>query len=162
VDGFFRWVEQSELSMWLTGADTLFAFPGVFTLHVVSILLIASVNFVFAFGLLGLLPQAPGPDLARFGTIFWIGLALNIFSGVLLVIAFPTKTLTNPVFYFKLTAIALGVFTMIAMRRTLLHKAASLRGKSTAIASLLLWGGAIAGGQLLAYTYSRWTVDFTP
>ena len=39
----------------------------------------------------------------------WAGFWVNAVSGVLLLIAYPTKALTNPLFYVKLVLIAIGL-----------------------------------------------------
>ena len=39
----------------------------------------------------------------------WTGFWINAVSGVLLLIAYPTKALTNPLFYVKLVLIAIGL-----------------------------------------------------
>ena len=90
----------------------------------------------------------------------WIGLWVNVVTGVVLVMAYPTKALTNPVFYLKLTLIAAALVIL----RTVLRR---VRGSSTisgstkvlAALSLIAWAGAITAGRLLAYTCSRLTVD---
>jgi hypothetical protein len=97
----------------------------------------------------------------RFLPIMWFGFWLNAVSGVLLLIAYPTKALTNPVFYLKLTLIGVAVRILVILRRRLrgdeLAMTISARVKMLAVSSLVCWGGAIVAGRLLAYTYSRLT-----
>src|SRR4029450_1711509 len=45
-----------------------------------------------------------------FMPVMWFGFWLNAVSGVALLVAYPTKALTNPVFYLKLALIALAVW----------------------------------------------------
>jgi hypothetical protein len=100
--------------------------------------------------------------LRRFQPILWVGLA-NAFSGVLLLIGYPTKALTNPVFYLKLGLIAAAMALLVRVGRrafdpTTEHDAeGAQRLRRMAIASLVCWAGAITAGRLLAYTYSRLT-----
>ena len=55
--------------------------------------------------------------MKRFLPVMWFGFWLNAISGVALLIAYPTKALTNPVFYLKLVLIALAmVLQRIASR----------------------------------------------
>ena len=42
----------------------------------------------------------------------WLGFAINACTGALLLIAYPTKALTNPVFYLKLAIIGFAVWVM--------------------------------------------------
>ena len=74
--------------------------------------------------------------------------------------AYPTKALTNPVFYLKLAliAVALAILRSI-LRRTATPVPAPGVVKVLAVASLVSWVGAITAGRLLAYTCTRLTVD---
>ena len=84
---------------------------------------------------------------------------------MLLLIAYPTKALTNPLFYVKLVLIAVG----LVLARRCAPACATLpvpearalppRLQALAIASLVCWAAGITAGRLLAYTYSRLTVD---
>ena len=70
---------------------------------------------------------------------------------------YPTKALTNPVFYLKLVFIAVAVALAVRIG----HRIAGAdddrvrRLKGMATLSLLCWAGAIFAGRLLAYTHSR-------
>jgi hypothetical protein len=90
---------------------------------------------------------------------FWV----NAVSGVLLLIGYPTKALTNPVFYLKLLLIAAGMVLLVRIgRQAFDERPAADTGSSPslrrlAIISLICWTGAITAGRLLAYTYHRLT-----
>ena len=88
-------------------------------------------------------------------------------SGVLLLIGYPTKALTNPVFYLKLLLIATGMVLMTRLQRAITDERvlddpeAASRLRRLAAVSLFCWTGAIFAGRLLAYTHSRLTAtDF--
>jgi hypothetical protein len=74
----------------------------------------------------------------------------------------PYKAATNPVFYLKLTFIALGVFLALKIKNGVLSSSADFSGdskfprraKQLAGASMLCWVGAITAGRLLAYTFT--------
>ena len=97
----------------------------------------------------------------------WAGFWVNAFSGVLLLIAYPTKALTNPLFFVKLSFIAAGLLVAKIIRRELMsgsvgaNATAPPRLRLLAAASLLIWVVSITTGRLLAYTCSRLTVDTT-
>ena len=80
-------------------------------------------------------------------------------SGLLLLLAYPTKALTNPVFYTKIFLIACAMIDALLVRKEVLQRFnvedtfVSNRGKVLAIASLFMWAGAVVAGRLLAYTY---------
>jgi len=83
---------------------------------------------------------------------------------VLLVIGYPTKALTNPLFYLKLAIIGSALSLIPGLRRAVLRagdgrEAASRKTRLLAITSILLWAAAIVVGRLLPYTYHRLLVD---
>src|SRR5207253_5039935 len=110
--------------------------------------------------ILGLAPDLPLAPLKRFYGFIWVGFWIQVASGILLLIAYPTKSLTNPVFYVKLTLIGLAVASMQMLRNRVfadssLNEATMMaRGRVFAIWSLVFWVGAVTAGRLLAYTYT--------
>ena len=162
-DPFFVWLESTALSNWLVESPSVFAFPTVLALHTIGLGLLAGLNTALDLRILGVAPQIPVVEFRRFVPIMWLGFWLNAASGVLLLIAYPTKALTNPVFYLKLALLAVALLILAAVRRRVLVEAtgtatsfpAGVRG--LAATSLACWAGTIATGRLLAYTYSRLT-----
>src|SRR5690606_2186296 len=55
--------------------------------------------------------------MRRFFPAAWIGFTIALVSGVLLLLAYPTKALTDPVFYLKLALIAAALYCLQWMRR---------------------------------------------
>jgi hypothetical protein len=165
VDPFLSWIEQMPVSIWIRETDSLFAFPFVITVHAIGFAMVVGTCFAIDFRLVGFLPKVPVPAMDRFVPVIWIGLALNAVSGVFLVMAYPAKALTNPVFYLKLVLITLGLASLVAIRRVVFHGTSDIptrieRGKALAVTSLVLWTGAMTAGRLLAYTCTRLMVDF--
>jgi len=54
----------------------------------------------------------------------WLGLWMNVLSGIALLLAYPTKTMTNPVFYLKLGLIAAA---LLILRTTYTYMRADVR-----------------------------------
>jgi hypothetical protein len=164
VDDIFAWIEQTALSTWIRETDSLLAFPFVLTIHAIGLAMVVGTCFAIDFRLLGFLPRVPLPALDKFVPVVWLGFALNAVSGVLLIIAYPTKALTNPVFFLKLSLVAVGLALMVAARRQVIYAPETPRsldrGKALAVASLVAWTGAMTAGRLLAYTCRRLMVDF--
>jgi len=158
-DAFFVWLESTALSAWLVESPSVFAFPLVLALHTIGLAALVGLNAALDFRILGVAPQIPVTAFRRFLPVMWAGFWLNAVSGVLLLIAYPAKALTNPVFYLKLGLIAVAVGILLTMRRRLRSEPQPAhlpaRVKLLAIASLLCWAGAIVAGRLLAYTYNR-------
>jgi len=142
------WIESTAFSEWVRGSPSLFAFPGILSCHTVGMGLAAGINAAIAFRILGVAPGVPLAEMQRFLPAMWFGFWLNFFSGIALLIGYPTKALTNPDFYLKLALIAAGVWLVGRIRERM-----DGFPKGLAIASLICWGGAITSGRLLAYTY---------
>ena len=145
---FTAWIESTDLSDWIRGAPTVFAFPAILSCHTIGMGLAAGINAAIAFRILGAAPNVPIAEMKRFLPIMWFGFWLNAVSGVILLIGYPTKALTNPDFYLKLGLIAVGVWLVGVIRDRI-----ETVPEGLAWASLICWGGAITSGRLLAYTY---------
>ncbi len=158
-DPLFVWLESTALNVWLVESPSVFAFPMVLALHTVGLGMVAGLNAALDFRILGVAPQIPVTVFRRFLPMMWFGFWLNAASGVLLLVAYPAKALTNPVFYLKLALIAVAVAILTALRRRLRggEMTMTARVKLLAATSLACWGGAIVAGRLLAYTYTRLT-----
>ena len=160
MQAFLIWLEATSLSTWLRESPSLFAFPAVLSCHTVGMGIVAGINAAVALRILGAAPSVPLVEMKKFLPVMWFGFWLNAASGVGLLIAYPTKALTNPVFYLKLVLIASGIVLARAINRRAftgpaLEILSSQRLRALAAASLVCWAGAITAGRLLAYTYSR-------
>jgi hypothetical protein len=153
-------VEESGFSDWIRNSPSLFAYWFFLTFHCIGMALLVGASAVIDLRILGIardLPLAPLKGLYR---VIWTGFWIQILSGALLLIAFPTKALTNPDFYIKLTLIGLAVVVMRMMKTRvfldtgLSEPAMMVKGRTYAILSLIFWVGAVTAGRLLAYTYT--------
>jgi len=150
----FRWIESSALSVWTRESTSLLAYPAILSAHAIGMGLVAGVSAAIALHLLGVAPDIPTGEMRRYAVVAWIGFALNAVSGVMLLIAYPTKALTNPLFYLKLSLVAVGLSLFVAVNKRLETTKAAAR-LWLGISLLASWGGAIIAGRLLAYTYRR-------
>jgi hypothetical protein len=162
-DPFFIWLESTALSQWVVGSPSLFAFPGILTLHAIGMGFAVGICLAVDLRLLGVAPGVSLVDMRRYVPIVWAAFWLNAISGVLLLIGYPTKALTNPVFYLKLLLIAVGLVLFKRIGRRVFDSSlpavdtATGRLRRLAIMSLVCWVGAITAGRFLAYTYTRLT-----
>ena len=167
MDPFYRWIEQSWLSTWIGQSDSMFAFPLIITFHTLGMGLLVGTSAAINFRILGFARHIPLARMDRFFPVIWIGLVMNVISGILLLIAYPTKALTNPLFYIKLTCIGLSVWVLLIIRRSVLldplidQTPLSAKARRLAVLSLVLWISSITSGRLLEYTYTRLMVDFS-
>lgn len=153
---FFTGVEANWLSVWVRESPSLLAFPTIIALHAIGMAFLVGANVAIDLRVLGFAPRIPFVSLTALipGMVF--GFCMNAVSGVLLLLAYPTKALTNPVFYMKMIAIALAVAAAWAIRKRVLGEDARTvpaSDKMLAGASLALWAAAIVAGRFLAYTY---------
>ena len=156
---FLRTIEDSGFSTWLRESESPFAFYFVLLFHTFGLALLVGANTVVDLRILGVAREIPLAPLKRLFRIMWLGFGINALTGVLLIIAYPTKALTNPVFYIKLTCIGLAVWIMTMLKDRVFDDSkldeTSMMARGAALAkwSLFLWIGAITAGRLLAYTY---------
>jgi hypothetical protein len=159
VPEFFNTLEQSGLSTWLRESDSVFSFYFILLCHTIGLSLLVGTNAILDLRLLGVASDLPLKPFKPFFSLMWFGFGVNAISGVFLLIAYPTKAFTNPVFYIKLTLIAAAVVLMQKMKTrvfddtTLNESDMMARGRAMALWSLVLWVGAISAGRLLAYTF---------
>lgn len=161
----FGWIEGSALSVWIRESTSILGFPAILSAHAIGMAVAVGVNFILALTLLGASPALPMAELRRFVPLLWAGFWLNAASGLLLLIAYPTKALTNPVFFLKLALIGVGMKVFIVMDRHLLRgrdrdQWTEGQGRRLAVVALVSWGGAIVAGRLLAYTHWFLVADF--
>jgi len=160
MDPILAFVEGSDFSTWIRG-DSMLAFPTIITLHTICMGILAGASAAIDLRILGVASGIPLGPLRRFYPLMWIALAVNALTGVLMVIGYPTKQLTNPLFYIKLSLVALAVWLVYRIGADVLdaaksgEKALTARAKGLAAASLAAWGGLIVAGRLLEYTH-KW------
>ena len=163
MESFFVWAEGTSFSTLLRESPSLWAFPFILILHTVGLAFFVGANVAWDVRVLGFSPGIPLDALRRYFLVMWAGFWINAVSGVLLLIAYPTKALTNPLFYLKLALIGFGIALALRIRRGV--QAVRADGdapkpvRALAAASLACWIAVIFAGRLLAYTCTRLTFD---
>lgn len=162
MDAFFIWLENSGLSLWVRGeTGAHMAFPIIIVFHALGMGFLVGVALAINGRILGLANSVALTRLKSFLPVAMLALLGNAVSGVLLLIGYPTKALTNPVFYIKLLCIALALWNLRWFSTYILANpvydtgAIPKQAKRLAIVSTVLWASAIIAGRLLAYTYNR-------
>jgi hypothetical protein len=163
MEPFFVWIEATSFSTWLRESPSLWVFPFILILHTVGLAFFVGANIAWDVRVLGFSLGIPLDALRRYFLVMWTGFWINAVSGVLLLTAYPTKALTNPLFYVKLALIGLGIVLALRIRRevqgTGIESDAPRVARTLAAASLACWVAVIFAGRLLAYTCTRLTVD---
>lgn len=158
MEQFLQRLQDSDLGTWVVGADTIWAFPMIITMHTVGLAMIVGPNAVLDLRLLGAARGMPVASLRNIFRFMWVGLAINASTGVALFIAEAADKGFQRIFYIKLTFIALAVIVAVRTKRVVFGDdpaAASDfvpdRAKVLAVLSLILWMGAITVGKLMEY-----------
>jgi hypothetical protein len=108
VFAILDWGEHTGPSLWVREDPTIFAFPLMLILHTVGMAFLVGSNVALDARILGVGRGVALTSMLPFFRVMWFGFWLNLLSGLGLLLAYPTKALTNPVFYLKLTLIAAG------------------------------------------------------
>jgi hypothetical protein len=162
MEAFFIWVETGSLSTWVRGETGWhMAFPIIIVFHALGMGFLVGVALAINARVLGIAQGVPITVMRKFLPVALLALVANAISGILLLIGYPTKALTNPLFYVKLGCIGLALWNLKWFGSHILANsvydtgAIPKKAKQLAIASTLLWAAAIIAGRLLAYTYVK-------
>jgi hypothetical protein len=155
---YLVWLEETAFSIWMRESGV--AFFSTLVLHSVAMGFIVGVHVATNLRILGVASNIPLSLMRRFFPVLWIGLVVVSVSGVLLLVAYPAKAVTNPVFYFKMAAIVGALFITRSLANGVLKGPSYDTGPSPrsarvlAALSLVLWASVITSGRFLAYTYN--------
>ncbi len=149
-------IEQSAVSTWVRESGSIWAYPTILTLHTLGLGILVGANAALDLRLLGWGRRIPLADLEGLFTAMWAGFAVNAVTGLLLFAADATTKSVQWIFYVKLACIVLAVITMTRLKAVVFrpgrdHGAVTARSTRLAVASLVLWTGAITAGRFMAY-----------
>jgi hypothetical protein len=154
---FLASLENSGFGAWVRESSSLWAYPTILFMHTVGLGFLVGLNVAIDLRILGVAPKLPLGPFERFYRIMWAAFWINTLSGTALLIADATTKLTNRVFYIKMGCILFAVISMVLIRRRVFRDPGLDRGalapsaRALAVASLVLWAGAITAGRLMAY-----------
>jgi hypothetical protein len=154
------WLEETPASVWVREYPSILGFPFILFLHTLGLAMLAGVSIAIDIWLLRASTFARNVSMTGLTQVMWLGFGINTASGLALLLAYPAKALTNPVFFLKLALVAAGLYAVVRINREAFPKgeaaagaAVSVAAKRWAAGSLLFWAGTIATGRLLAYTH---------
>jgi hypothetical protein len=156
IPQFFKILEESGLSMWVRDNP----FWAILTIHALGMAMLVGASTIIGLRILGVAPAVPLAPLRRLYGMIWAGFWIQVVSGSLLLIGYPTKSFTNLDFYLKLILIAFGMVAMQMLKKRVFSDAnmsesdMMVKGKALAIWSLLFWLAAVTSARMLAYTYT--------
>jgi hypothetical protein len=159
IPRFFLTIEESGFSTWVRNDP----FWAIISIHAIGMAALVGASTVIALRLLGIAPDLPLAPLERLYRFIWAGFWIQVVTGVLLLIGYPTKSLTNWDFYLKMVLIAVGMIVMQMIRRRVFSDSSMtepdmmIKGRALAMWSLFFWLAVVTSGRMLAYTYTNIT-----
>ena len=156
--GFLSWLESTAYSEWIVSGLT--GWPLVLSMHAVGTSIIVGISFALNLRLLGLFKPIPITALHGLLSIGWIGVALNVYSGLSLFMAQATFYVTeSPAFLVKITFVILAITNLHYTQKVLKREAADWDaadavprlGMILAGSSLAFLTMAVLAGRLIAY-----------
>ncbi len=151
-----RWLSSTALSQLIQ--TTSWAIPGIQVVHILCLATLCALALNLSLRVAGRgLAAEPLRSLAeRFVPAIWICLSLLLLSGSLLIVAEPGRTITNPVFYVKMTLLVIVVLLTVWLASIARREPArpTLVQVTVAVLSLFVWAGIIVDGRYIAYYIS--------
>jgi len=157
MEDFLTWLEETSYSDWiLTSAE---GWPLMLTIHAIGLALIVGIVFAMNLRLLGFYSTIPITALYDFLRVAWIGIVLNVVTGLSIFMTQAVSYVHSVPFGLKITFIILGIANLVYTQKTLRREAASWqaagavpgKGILLAASSLLFWILAVVTGRLIAY-----------
>lgn len=158
-------IENSAFAIWVRESPSLFAYTAILSLHAMGLAIIVGLNTIVALRLLGVVPSIPVAELRKLYPWMYVGFTVNAISGLMLLASNLSNDLGNWMFITKLAFIVLAMVNLELTRARVFDSPALLQptgagavaipagAKSFAVASLVLWTGAIIAGRLTEYPY---------
>jgi hypothetical protein len=154
---FLTWLQEGPFS-WVS--ESAWGYPIVLSAHAVGMSIVVGTVTMISLRVLGFARAAPIWSLERISIVAWLGVAVNALSGVALFGSDAPKFFFHPMFWTKISLIALGAVCVWRLLRVLKEAdQSSLEGSRApasarliAASSLALWMGALIAGRLIAYT----------
>ncbi|MFT5134765.1 MAG: hypothetical protein ACI9SC_003247 [Gammaproteobacteria bacterium] len=152
---FLYWLEESVIGVWVGQS---WGYPFVLSGHAVGMSIVVGTVIMINLRLLGFSPNIPITLFRNLTRVSWMGVTLNIVSGLALFSGNPVKFFFHPVFWIKIALIVLGGLSvwwgLRSFRETGFDNEVSGSTKTIKVIatfSLLFWLGAIVAGRLIAY-----------
>ena len=156
AESIFLALQESALGHLMRSSPALY--PAVEILHILGFVVLVGSILALDLRLLGLGSAIPIQPMARLLLrLSRIGFLLAISMGFLLFSADAAHVVRNPAFQAKLLLITAALVNIVIAHAGPWRRAAhwnpqaSASAKVTALASLLLWLGAVCAGRLIAY-----------
>ena len=143
MEPFFEWLQGLSFPTWIAESDSIWSFPTILFIHAVGMGLSAGTMFVIGLRLVGVGRPLPVSSMRVLFRIFWWGFGVNLITGSLLFAAHATITGHVPIYYAKLTLIAVGVIIAFLLQKFVDGESSDgiipVSVRTTAALSLAVW-----------------------
>ena len=153
-----EFLENNGLAVWLRESPSVLAYPTLLAFHTFGMAFLVGTSTAIALRLLGFASSVPLAPLRKFFLVMWLGFAISVVSGALLLMLDAKQFLTMPAFYIKMLAIAAALTIMRLLRTRVFSDEAGVdtgpvprKAPVLAGAVLISWAIAIAAGRVTAY-----------
>lgn len=146
------WLASTALSHYFQ--VTQWVIPAMQTVHILCLAVLLAGAVLVDLRILGgaLRSQPLSGVAARFLPAIVPLVLVLLATGIILIIAEPGRTLTNPAFYLKMTCLVLALLVTAALRRFAASDARpTALPMALAVLSMLLWTTIIVAGRYIAY-----------
>jgi len=155
MESYFEWLQGLSIANWIATDESIWSFPLILFLHSMGMGLTAGVMFMICLRLVGVGRPLPVSSMRMLFKIFWAGFILNAITGSLLFAAHATITGNQPIYYAKLTLIAVGVVLAFPLQKFVEGDGSDgiipVSVKGIAATALAVWVGVITTGRFIAY-----------
>jgi hypothetical protein len=157
MEAFLTWLEDTSYSDWiLTSAE---GWPMMLSIHAVGLALIVGIVFAMNLRMLGFYATIPLTSLYDILRIAWIGIWLNVVTGLSIFMTQANSYVHSVPFILKITFIILGIANLVYTQKVLRREAGAWQaagavprnGILLAASSLVFWIMAVVTGRLIAY-----------
>lgn len=153
-----EFLENNGLAIWLRESPSILAYPTLLAFHTFGMAFLVGTSTAIALRLLGFASSVPLAPLRKFFPVMWLGFAISVVSGALLLMLDAKQFLTMPAFYIKMLAIAAALTVMRLLLTRVFSDEAGVdtgpvprKAPILAGAVLISWAIAIAAGRVTAY-----------
>ena len=149
-------LQATGFATWLRESESIWALATVLTVHTIGMAILAGSAFAFDLRVLGMARSIPLAPLRTLFRVMWTGFWINAATGVALFATDASRMGTSGTFLAKMTFVAIGVVTMVLLRRHVYDRnpaagQVSSTARLVAVVSILAWTAAISAGRLLGY-----------
>ncbi|WP_394659669.1 DUF6644 family protein [uncultured Novosphingobium sp.] len=159
LESFGNWLYDTSVSTGLR--EVTWIIPTAQSVHILAIAIVVGSALISDLRLAGVLAtdESPSAVVRRYLPWMWVALIVLLATGTIMVVAEPSRTLTNTLFWAKMALVLLAFALTLFFRKPLLNPAFRLEHagwaamvKPAAWISLSVWVAVIFCGRWIAYT----------